>query len=638
MVLSARSRIALLVVGAGILSAACNKRPAPFQERDRSVRSDRTAPVDPPNSFPEWAYDAPEYAKPAAELPPEPRMREKDPLHYFTNKTMVMIRRPSGYKSAEIPRVAIWWTDSNGFEWHKGGFFGRDQTYFPLQVEEDGDYGIRFVGPGQPAALKSLPMPQRVYHVDTAPPEVEIVISPKQTWYHVGQAVTISWRASDHHLIAEPVRIGVLTDFAADEGVSIELQRSLGDDGDFTYSIAESMLGNTIRFRADALDRAGNLGFAFSHALQIVERSTVAGIAVDAEDNSGAEPAGTGEIETKRSSTHIQLLAEAPTDPVSSGVPEASGDADIEAAPPSKQIESVVLSDEVRSEDDAEAPVTEGAEPTYRQRLAAWSDPARTAARTAGTQALAWVADRLRLTARRTDTGTSGTADTVVGRVADAAPSEQEPAETEQLDVAMSTPRSAEAGPPDEAAPPSPDWIDQDRNADPVAGPEKAPVENPASLPEPADTAAANADDPAWVGADESAAAAACDPDGFDELPETLAGGDSRVALGSRSYDPTHGNGLWAPLPATIEPVQAGLGDVAAHPWRTLRVARRADDSVIWRLPRPRFGDALYRLFEGRFFAENGPARPVGEPLEAKPVMVGEPDMMNRGTGPAGVP
>lgn len=262
--------LTLSLVATLTFGAACNKMPSPFTVKDRSPHDDSEAPFDPPNTYPEWAYDATNYVQTPQELTPEPKVNPNDPLHYFTRDKVVMIRKPEGYTPEDIPRVGIWYTDNNGFHWNKAGYFGRGQTFFPFEAPEDGDYGIRFVGPGQDPALHSLPYPERVYHVDTVLPEVQVTVEPEKTWYNVGETVTISWKAEDSHLIEYPVRIGRLLDFTADGVNALELQRDLADEGQITYTIPEDALDHEMRFRIDTLDRAGNLGVGISFALQVV--------------------------------------------------------------------------------------------------------------------------------------------------------------------------------------------------------------------------------------------------------------------------------------------------------------------------------------------------------------------------------
>lgn len=256
-----------------ILMALCAtgcERPAPFKVADRTPKTEPEAPFDPPNTYPEWAFDQPQYVRPVAELTPEPKAKAGDPLHYFTKEKVVLIRQPSGYTPEETPRIAVWWSDNNGFHWQKAGFFGRQQSYFAFEAPDDGDYGIRFVGPGQEQAMHATAHPERVYHVDTVIPEVQVTVDPEQTWYNVGQSVTVSWSAEDYHLIETPVNVTAMLDFSADESKPIEVQKNLAKEGSITYKIPTEALNHEIRFRVDAMDRATNLGITYSHALQVV--------------------------------------------------------------------------------------------------------------------------------------------------------------------------------------------------------------------------------------------------------------------------------------------------------------------------------------------------------------------------------
>jgi len=327
--MSAIARTCLIVsVILFVSGVGCNEPPAPFKTVDRTPKADRDAPFDPPQTYPEWAYDSEKYMRPVEDLKPEPRVRPTDPLHYFTNKRTVMVRQPSGYTPEEIPRIAVWWTDDNGFHWQKAGYFGRQESYFPFEARDDGDYGIRFVGPGQAPAQPVGPEPERVYHVDTALPEVEVRIEPEQTWYHVGETVNISWRAGDAHLIANAVKLGVLPDFSAAKREMAELQRDLSDEGTISYKIPAEALDQELRIRVDALDRAGNLGTAVSHALQVVE----AGVsdkevkeekASAEEQEKGADSQSTDQL--AEHSEPVSKATETPDDEATELVAEASG-------------------------------------------------------------------------------------------------------------------------------------------------------------------------------------------------------------------------------------------------------------------------------------------------------------------------
>ena len=253
-----------------LAGGACAHQPAPFANKEKKPRSDRPAPYNPAKNYPEWAYDKPSYMKPEGEPKAEPRSREKDPPHYFSNKSVVMVQQPEGYDPEEIARVGIWVTHDNGFHWKRVGYFGRSESFYPLQVKGDGDYGVRFVGPGQEAAMESLAYPNRVYHVDSKKPQVTISVDPEQAWYNIGQTVRVAWTAADPHLTAQPVRLFAITDWESDRVKPIEIAQNLADTGSMNFTIPNNLLGDGFRFRADAIDRAGNLGIAYSHTLQIV--------------------------------------------------------------------------------------------------------------------------------------------------------------------------------------------------------------------------------------------------------------------------------------------------------------------------------------------------------------------------------
>lgn len=261
--------VAALAAAGTLLVPGCGK-PAPFAVQDRKPRSDRVAPFDPPKTYPEWTADAANYIKPAAELQPEPRVRPEDPLHYFTNKPLVPIQQPGGYQPEELPRVSVWYTDNNGFEWKRAGYFGQSQSTYWLETKGDGDYGVRFAGPGQEPAKMAPAEPVRVYHVDTTVPEVTMMVDPNQAWYQPGQTIEISWKASDYHLAEQPVEVSMANDFSSDRPVWTVIQKDLEAEGKLTHTLAMDSAGRGITFRVAARDRANNLGIAYSHLIQVV--------------------------------------------------------------------------------------------------------------------------------------------------------------------------------------------------------------------------------------------------------------------------------------------------------------------------------------------------------------------------------
>lgn len=264
------SRLMTVSLVGMVVGSAFAGPPAPFTRDKQKPRSDRPAPFEPAKTYPEWAYDAPSYTRPVDEPKAQPRSRAKDPAHYFTSKPVIMVHQPEGYVAEEIPRVAIWYSRDNGYHWEKAGYFGRGETYYKLQVKKEGDYGIRFVGPGQEAAMEALPYPVCVHHVDMTAPRVTLSIDPEQAWYTPGQRLTVNWKATDPHLEAMPTRVSVITDWASDTVRPIEVAREQADVGSIEYTIPNNLGGDGFRFRVDAIDRAGNIGLAYSQTLQIV--------------------------------------------------------------------------------------------------------------------------------------------------------------------------------------------------------------------------------------------------------------------------------------------------------------------------------------------------------------------------------
>jgi|GEM_PF-2082506 len=266
-------RAALIAALLFVVSTGCsNRKPAPFEPESRVLSDGHEAPFNPQERYPGWAFDQPEYMQPNVPLDSEMPIRGDDPNHFFTNNCVVLIEQPNDYTPEEIPRIAVYRSDDNGFTWKRDGMFGREQQYYALETHADGDYGIRFVGPGQQLAERTPADPQRVYHVDTQPPELEIEINPEKTWYRPGDQIKIAWAARDPHLIANPVRLGMLMDFTGDIRNLVELQRDLADEGSMTYRIMPDTAGHEIVFRVEALDRAENLGLAYSHHLQVVDQ------------------------------------------------------------------------------------------------------------------------------------------------------------------------------------------------------------------------------------------------------------------------------------------------------------------------------------------------------------------------------
>ncbi len=212
---------------------------------------------------PEWAYDKPFYYKPIDGPAPIKNFNQPAP-DIYTNKKLIQIPRPAIGDIRKAPRIAIWLTDDNGIHWEKIGYFGLQQHYFPYKVDEDGLYGIRFIGPGIPPAECKPPKPHMNYYVDTTPPEISVFISPDQEFYTPGQMITIDWSAIDENIEQESVKISVCLDSETANLRWDALGKIHHCIGSTKLVIPDEAIDKTLTIRIVAEDKAGNLGYGYS--------------------------------------------------------------------------------------------------------------------------------------------------------------------------------------------------------------------------------------------------------------------------------------------------------------------------------------------------------------------------------------
>jgi len=565
------------------MAVGCQK-PAPFKLTDSKPRSDREAPFDPAKNYPEWAYDKPSYVKATTDLQPEPRAREEDPLHYFTNKKLVPIRQPGGYKPEEVPRVAVWYTDNNGFDWQRAGYLGRIETYYWFDAPGDGDYGIRFVGPGQEPAKVPVAEPVRVYHVDTTLPDVELMVDPNQAWYQPGQTVVITWKAHDYHLKEQPVEIGLSVDFSSEHPSWTVLQKDLEAEGSYSYTIPSDAAERGLTFRVAALDRAGNLGMAFSHLIQVTGDKTTA--------SADSQPPP-------------QSLA-MPTAAMSPPAPAASTSGD--SAPTEIQVEGRVGALELDkgatiaapSDMPAPSPVPTGWTPINASAPAAAPQPAM-AGTIQGQEAIEPIPELQIDAGQPKNTPPAATNDS---RLPDAdVLFESQPSGSHEASSAL---------------PPS----DKRESADAPLGP---PVIRRATVEAVAEPPAPSVDRHPTVGATINPNPSAADLIPEMESKETApsaapqqapAPGSSRPAQiptrtkkrSDRTTAPSNGSlsphSLVPPLPATVTG-DPHVASASRRPWQSLSSEPAAQQGVVWQLPRPAFMNDSADLFELQFGGVN---------------------------------
>ena len=268
-------------------------------------RCDRQAnlPPDPGETLPEWAFDAPHYFRPPPDLVPQPvgDSRTDLPGHYYVNRRVFMVDRPTlEVPSNREPRVAVWWTSTNGKLWAKAGHFGLGQTHFAFVGGDDGDYGLRFLGPGIEESLQEQTVPHRVYHLDTAIPRVQVSVAGGGRVVDPGAAIEVAWEVADQNLDPASVRLAVCfvpenpdepqipspTQGTGPGPAMVPAAGAVGDEPRLWQPIpgakdavgsvehvVPATPGRSIQFQVRTRDKAGNVGVGYSPVLHISGQS-----------------------------------------------------------------------------------------------------------------------------------------------------------------------------------------------------------------------------------------------------------------------------------------------------------------------------------------------------------------------------
>lgn len=271
--------IAILTIAAAGL--ACNQ---PKHEKQAHM-----AP-DPAETLPDWAFDAPYYFQPTSDALPKPASPANDdfPTHYYVNKRVFPIDRPENdVRLDSAPRLAVWWTNTNGCAWARAGCFGLGQTHFHFVGGDDGAYGIRFVGPGIRESLTQDTLPNRIYHLDTVGPCVKVRVAPDQPVYFADDELVVSWQVQDPNLDTDSIRLNVCWSWENPDMVELRrpdnestpprdlpeppatrlwrpLKPDCGTDDMTTFKIPAAAEGESFQFQIRAKDRAGNYTAGYS--------------------------------------------------------------------------------------------------------------------------------------------------------------------------------------------------------------------------------------------------------------------------------------------------------------------------------------------------------------------------------------
>ncbi len=625
---------------------SCASRPAPFARDGDKARSDRPAPFNPAKTYPEWAYDAPSYTRPVDEPKAEPKSRVKDPEHFFTSKPVIMVHQPEGYRPEEIPRVAVWYTRDNGYHWKKAGYFGRSATYYPLEVKKEGDYGIRFVGPGQESAMETPPNPVCVHHVDMTPPKVKLSLDPQQAWYTLGQRVTVNWTATDPHLEAMPARVSVIPDWESDQSRPIEIAREQADVGSIEYTVPANLMGDGFRIRVDAIDRAGNIGLAYSQTLQVepdrmrdsatppvrtIQHVEAVPVAVESQVSANSvqvtgavsppSPAPTGgdmlpleEIPVSAPTTPVKESTPAPPVETPEISPAPQMDERAQATPPTPVSGSTASS--VSSTSSTETlpllPLTES--PVVRSSVHGDSKPQPTPAAVPVHDDQTIVRDTpsnavAPVEAVQDEPEIEDEASLIRPVSVTQEQTENQPQASHQQDVECDSDHAADVGndTPETSDSPS---ASEDMDDEEASAATSFDVQQILSLHR---DEASSARQPSLLGSKLVSGLRAAEAAVERLLANTKSSTAVTAAELVRGADVMVGGGLAAPMPATVLSMSRAPSSATPHAWRTLatRASRRSGE--VWMLPRP-----MLRFELPRFFARdsNGAARSRGMSAE----------------------
>lgn len=271
----------VMIVAGALLGTACSQ--APYEKQAKM-------PPDLGETLPDWAFDAPQYFQPTSESLPQPASPPNAdyPTHYYVNRRVFPIDRPENeVRLDSAPRIAVWWTNTDGGAWARAGCFGLGQTHFQFVGGDDGDYGLRFVGPGIRESLTEDTIPHRIYHLDTAGPRVTVRLAPDQPVYSVDDELVIQWTVKDPNLDPDSIRLNVCWSWENPD--MVELRRpdtgseppqdsppppatrlwrpyksDCAPDDAATFTIPATAAGEAFQLQVRAKDRAGNYTVAYS--------------------------------------------------------------------------------------------------------------------------------------------------------------------------------------------------------------------------------------------------------------------------------------------------------------------------------------------------------------------------------------
>ena len=159
---------------------------------------------------------------------------------------------PSG-----VGKVVLWVTRNGGQTWSSMATDNDNESPFPVQVDEDGEFGFRVVIHSKDGLVGRPPSrgdePDMQIRIDTEAPTGKIVSVPYGSGNDVGRLV-INWRANDSELRTKPIDLAYSTN---GEGPWTDIEQGIRNTGSYSWKVGRD-IPDRIFLRMAIHDAAGN--------------------------------------------------------------------------------------------------------------------------------------------------------------------------------------------------------------------------------------------------------------------------------------------------------------------------------------------------------------------------------------------
>ncbi len=157
-------------------------------------------------------------------------------------------------------RVQMWVTRDDGLTWRMLGDDPDRQSPFPIQLPEEGRFGLRLVAQSASGLGDAPPVsgdqPDFTVHVDTTPPRV-VMLDPLMGQGAYEGSLMIRWQVSDQNLDRRPITIQYRLD--RDEAPWRTIVEDQENGPSYIWPVPAEVSG-PFHIRVLARDRAGNQG------------------------------------------------------------------------------------------------------------------------------------------------------------------------------------------------------------------------------------------------------------------------------------------------------------------------------------------------------------------------------------------